>query len=427
VAAAKVYEKSFEPIVLKELATQCDIGQLALAEAVGAELGRKISRPTMNLVINHNHLPPTIEGFQKAVEKVLGKHPEAVHWLAERNLKVWDVWQPLGREMRMAYPKGYAKRTWAGRKRILEMADPTAVNTNTEEQMRVEALHPEAMKRFRLFRNPFVNEIASEKDIYMSEEHRYIEAAMLDAANHGGFLAVIGEVGSGKSIIRKRVVETLHRDGNTSVIYPENHRVHVKDKFQSRIDSGSLCDAIIMDISDEPPKLKTEHKVRQLKRLLVARSNQGYKHVLIIEEAHNLTKYALKYLKQFHEIEDGFKKLLSIVLIGQPELSRYLDEQHYPELRELAMRVQVAQIVGLNGSLKPYIEFKFKRAGVNADTIFAPDFYEALTKRLTFDDGRGNKISHAYPGIVNVLVVNAMNLAYQMGEAKVSADVVMAL
>jgi len=54
----------------------------------------------------------------------------------------------------------------------------------------------------------------------MSDEHRYIEAAMIDAAKHGGFIAVVGEVGSGKSVIRKKVVSELMKDDNARIIYP---------------------------------------------------------------------------------------------------------------------------------------------------------------------------------------------------------------
>src|SRR3989304_1978733 len=187
--------------------------------------------------------------------------------------------------------------------------DPDALTITWE----VEMITQEAMRHFKLFRNPFVDDVQKESDIYMSDEHRYIEAAMLDAARHGGFLAVIGEVGSGKSVMRRKVIEQLRKDGDVIVIFP-----HIVDK--TRLTAASICAAIVMDLSDEKPKIRLEQKTRQVQKLLLERSKQGYRSVLIIEEAHDMSNDMLKYLKRFYEIEDGYKKLLGIILIGQTEL-----------------------------------------------------------------------------------------------------------
>jgi type II secretory pathway predicted ATPase ExeA len=419
----------FEPTTLKQLIIDCDISQSELAKGIEEELGRPVSRGLVNLGVNRGYIPPTVKGFRDAVETLVRQNPRATAWLLERRLTVAQVWQPLEEKLRLAMPAGHGKRSAKGaakgrqKQKGIELDDPTKITVNWE----VEMLHPEAMKQFKLFRHPFMNDVNSEKDIYLSDEHRYIEAAIMDAAQHSGFLAVIGEVQSGKSTIRKKVMENLLKDGGVSIIYPRSHKINLADSTHSRINAVSLCDAIIMDISDEKPKIKTEHKVRQLERLLIQRSNQGMKHVLIIEEAHNLTKVALKYLKQFHELEDGFRKLMSVIIIGQTELRDLLDEKQYPDLREVIRRIQVAEIKGLNGSLRNYLEFKFKRIGADIKNIFAEDFFEAISLRLTAKDNRDRKISNAYPGLVNTYVTRAMNLAWEMGEERVTADVVMAL
>lgn len=426
---AAAYQMDFEPVALKQLIVDCDITQAEMAKAIETALGRPVSRGLINLGVNRGYIPPTVPGFREAVEAFVRQSPRATAWLLERGFNVARIWEPLGEELRLAMPGGHRQRTAKGtlkgksRQSGIELDDPTKITVDWE----VEMLHPEAMKQFRLFRHPFMNDVNSEKDIYLSDEHRYIEAAMMDAALHAGFLAVIGEVQSGKSTIRKKVMENLLRDGGTSIIYPRNHKINLGDSTHSRINAVSLCDAIIMDISDEKPKIKTEHKVRQLERLLIQRTNQGMKHVLIIEEAHNLTKVALKYLKQFHEMEDGFKKLMSVVLIGQTELRDLLDERQYPELREVIRRIQVAEIKGLNGNLRDYLDFKFKRIGADIKAIFTDKFFEALGQRLAATDNRNRKISNAYPGLVNTYVTRAMNLAYEMGEEKVTDDVVMAI
>lgn len=279
----------------------------------------------------------------------------------------------------------------------------------------------EALKAFKLFRNPFIDDIQKDTDIYMSDEHRYIEAAMLDASRHGGFLAVIGEVGSGKSVMRRKVIEQLKRDGDTLVIYPQTI-----DK--TRLTAASICDAIIQDISSEKCRIKLEAKSRQVRRLLLDRAKSGYRAVLIIEEAHDLNVNTLKYLKRFYELEDGYRKLLGIILIGQTELKHMFNESTNVDMREVIRRVQVAEIRGLNGHLRDYLTVKFKRVGKNADDLFSEDAYEALNRRLTSTTRDGKqKVSHAYPLLVNNYVARAMNLAYEMGEARITADVVMAI
>jgi len=276
------------------------------------------------------------------------------------------------------------------------------------------------MKHFKVFRNPFIDDIQKDADIYMSEEHRYIEAAMLDAARHGGFLAVIGEVGSGKSVMRRKVVEQLRKDGDVLIIYPQ-----IIDK--TRMNAGSICDAIIMDISSDKPKIKLEQKTRQCQKLLLERSKQNFRSCLMIEEAHDLNLNTLKYLKRFYEMEDGYRKLLGITLIGQTELKYAFDEARHVDLREVIRRVQIAEIAGLNGHIKEYLNLKFKRVGSEMEKIFSADAIAALAKRLTSKDRQNRTISHAYPLLVNNYAAKSMNMACEMGEAKVTENVVMAI
>lgn len=408
------YRLEFSPIILKELALACDISQTDLAQAAGC------SRPTINLCFNRGYIPKSLPAFRRAVEDMIAGHVRAAAWLQERALVVTDVWLPAERDLRQAMPAGHVQRTRAGQRKgraALAAGNPEVITINWE----VEMIQQEALKGFKLFRNPFIDDIQKDGDIYMSEEHRYIEAAMLDAARHGGFLAVIGEVGSGKSVMRRKVVEQLKRDGDVLVIYPQ-----MIDK--TRLTAASICDAIIQDVSSEKCRIRLEDKTRQVQRLLLDRAKSGYRACLIVEEAHDLNVQTLKYLKRFYELEDGYRKLLGIVLIGQTELKHMFNESTNVDMREVIRRVQVAEIKGLNGHLKDYLALKFKRVGKNIEDIFSEDAFDALSQRLTATtrDGKA-RISHAYPLLVNNHVARAMNLAYEMGEERITADVVMAL
>lgn len=413
------YKRAFEPLQLKELVLACGIVQAELQEAVAATLGHKISRPTINLCLNRGYIPQTMAGFKAAVEGFIRRHPRGYAWLLERGLHTDDIWQPASQARRAQMPAGHSLRCRnGGMKRASISGDPEAITIGRE----VEMITAEAMRHFKLFRNPFIDDIQKDADVYMSDEHRYIEAAMLDAARHGGFLAVIGEVGSGKSVMRRKIVEQLKRDGDTMVIYPQ-----IIDK--GRMNASSICDAVVADISSEKCRVKLEDKTRQVQRLLLDRAKSGYRACLIVEEAHDLKINTLKYLKRFYELEDGYKKLLGIILIGQTELKHMFNESQNVDMREVIRRVQVAEIRGLaNGALADYLQVKLARVGKKCVEIFTPEAIEALGKRLTSvnRDGRGT-MSHAYPLSVNNHTARAMNLAYQMGEAMVTVEVVEAI
>jgi type II secretory pathway predicted ATPase ExeA len=405
------YKTKFNPIVLKELVLDVGISQTAIAGVLG------ISRPSVNLMLNRGYMPINHKHPKETVENMLEAVPAAMQWLAEHALQVKDVWSPLGKHMRNATPAGTTNKSWASRRTpAMVPGDPNQVIIKLE----VEMISQEAMKHFKIFRNPFIDDIQKDSDIYMSDEHRYIEAAMLDAARHAGFLAVIGEVGSGKSVMRRKVVEQLKKDGDVIVIFPQ-----MIDK--TRANAASICDAIIMDLSEQHPKMKLEQKTRQVHQLLLERAKQGFRSVLIIEEAHDLHMSTLKYLKRFYELEDGYRKLLAIILIGQVELKNLFNEGTHIEMREVIRRIQTAEIKGLNGNLKDYLTLKFKRIGAKADDIFAAEALKALSQRLVTQGKQNKAISHAYPLIVNNYAARAMNMAYEMGEAKVTEAVISAI
>lgn len=413
------YTKDFEPLLIKELVVEVDIPQGILAEQIAAIVKRPVSRGLVNLAINKGYDPPKIPGFRAAVETALGADPRVGNWLVEHGLNMSAIWEPLGRDMRKVHPAGAHRRSVV---RKQSTPAPIAPGENDFIMTReVEMICQEAMRHFKLFRNPFIDDIQKDSDIYMSDEHRYIEAAMIDAARHGGFLAVIGEVGSGKSVMRRKVIETLKRDGDVLVIYPQ-----MIDK--TRVNASSICDAIVMDISSDKPRIKLEAKTRQVQSLLLDRAKSGYRACLIIEEAHDLSVQTLKYLKRFYELEDGYRKLLGIVLIGQTELKEMFNEAQHVDMREVIRRVQVAEIRGLNGNLRDYLSVKFKRVGAKAEDIFDDEAFDALSRRLTSAarDGK-SKISHAYPLHVNNYTARALNLACEMGEMKVTAEVVEAI
>ena len=358
--------------------------------------------------------PAKREKFIKNVVAAVSESKKISAVMAAQGFEIEDIWTvipdlPLG-----LMPANHGKRVLSGNYTpAFGTGDPIQVKTHKEARM----ITGRALKHFKMFRSPFINEISDPRDIFMSEEHRFLKEMMLDAARYAGFVAVFGEVGSGKSVMRKAVVQDLISDG-IKVVYPV-----IIDK--SRITPASLIDAIVMDISEEKPKRGLEQKTRQALRLLKNRATSGMKQVLMIEEAHLLNVGAMKALKQIYELEDGFNRLVGIILIGQPELKGLLDETQHQEMREVIRRITKAEIAGLDGELSSYIEHKFKRINKKTVDIFADDAVPAMTQRLKAYSGSGRKVSTSFPLTVNNLISRAMNLAAEMGEKYVTAELVM--
>jgi len=396
-------------IYLKRMLLECNVTQKEFQVRIGWSAG------IMSVVFN-GRMPANADKFKADVARVVSGSPDMSAWLERRKLGMEDLYRPDPKPVkRGSQPSGFGNRMSKARANYqapFRSGDPAAHQTHKESEM----ITPQALKHWKLFRSPFINDITDPKDIFFSQDHHFIKEMMRDTARHCGFTAVYGEVGSGKSVIRKAVFHELKAE-EIKVVYPA-----ILDN--ARITASSLVDAIVMDISEESPRRALEQKSRQAVKLLRNRAMSGMKQVLIIEEAHQLNLAALKALKRIYELEDGFRRLIGIILIGQPELKHLLDETLDQGIREVARRVTQAEIGGLGDDLGPYLIHKFNRINRRADEIFNGDSFAAMQKRL--QDKAGRKIiSKAYPLSVNNLAANAMNLAAETGETKVTEEVVM--
>ena len=111
---------------------------------------------------------------------------------------------------------------------------------------------------------------------------------------------------------------------------------------KARLTTSAICDAIIQDCSAEKPKRTLEAKSRQVEKILTNSSRAGYNHVLMIEEAHDLNIWTLKYLKRFWELEDGFKKLLAIVYAGKAAVVAHINAVLVLHVRGAVQHIQHA-------------------------------------------------------------------------------------
>ena len=292
--------------------------------------------------------------------------------------------------------------------------------------LRKQTLTQAARRHFSLFRDPFAEEaLQSADDVFMTPDIRYVREALWFTARFGGFVAVVGESGAGKSTLRRDLLDRLSRE-NESVIVIEPYILGMEDNDRKgkTLKAASIAEAIIHTLNPlERPLLSPEARYRQLHRLLRESSRAGNRHVLIIEEAHSLPPATLKHLKRFWELEDGFKKLLGIILVGQPELRLRLSETN-PEVREVVQRIELIELRPLDNELDAYLSFKFQRLGKNASDIITEDGIGAMRERLTVNAGKRGKVSLLYPLACNNFLTAAMNLAAELGIPQVDADVV---
>jgi type II secretory pathway predicted ATPase ExeA len=282
-----------------------------------------------------------------------------------------------------------------------------------------EMLSPNAREHFNITRPPFIDDVQGPDDLFLSRDQRYVRQSMYEAAKHAGLIAVIGESGSGKSTLRRDLLDRIRRDGEPISV------IQIKAVDKTRVTAQHVCEAVVSDLSNEAPKLSMEAKGRQVERLLTQSARMGNRHVLVIEEAHDLTTPALKYLKRFWELEDGYRRLLGIVLIGQPELADKLDERKNYELREFIRRCEVAHLRPLDQHLEDYLTLKFKRIGMDAASIIEREAYDAMRARLVRKNPYTHSVeSQCYPLIVQNMLVRCLNAAAELGLPRVNADLV---
>ncbi len=309
---------------------------------------------------------------------------------------------------------------------------PQPVESNQEESMlmRKQSLFPEARKHFGLFRDPFAEEaIQSHEDMFLSPDIRYVREAMFQTAKHGGLLAVVAESGAGKTTLMRDLEDRIAREKQSILlIKPYVLAMEDDDKKGKTLKSTHIAEAIMAAVAPlEKPKSSPEARFAQLHKALKESHAAGYRHCLIIDEAHSLPISTIKHLKRFFELELGFKKLVSIILVGQPELKVKLSERSQ-DVREVVQRCEMVELPPLEGiRLDEYLKFKLDRLGKPLAEVIDASGVDALRARLTITTNRRDRhetVSLLYPLAVSNLLIACMNFAAEIGVPVVTADVV---
>lgn len=182
------------------------------------------------------------------------------------------------------------------------------------------------LRYFGLDRPPF--SIAPDpRFLYLGEHHQEALAHLVWGLNtDGGFVVLTGEVGTGKTTLSRSLLDRVPE--NTDIAYVINPRLSAWELL------ATLCE----ELGDAPigEQVSSKRLVDRINRLLLAAHALDRRTVLVIDEAQNLTRDVLEQIRLLTNLETSERKLLQVVLIGQPELD---DMLRRPDLRQLAQRV----------------------------------------------------------------------------------------
>ncbi len=238
--------------------------------------------------------------------------------------------------------------------------------------------------------------------LFMSPRHQEALAHMLyGMQGDGGVMVLTGEVGTGKTTICRRLLEQVPE--NTRIAYMINPKLTALELL------ASICDELHIKYPTPINSIKVLTDL--INEHLLKQHGQGLHTVLIIDEAQNLDVSVLEQLRLLTNLETNEKKLLQIMLLGQPELADILQRN---ELRQLAQRITARyHLTPLNKSeINDYLKHRLAIAGNDNPQLFPP-----AVVRLLYRYTKG------VPRLINLIADRALLGAYSCESKKISLKI----
>ncbi len=241
--------------------------------------------------------------------------------------------------------------------------------------------------------------------LYMTSQHRDALAHLVYGLNsEGGCILLTGEVGTGKTTICRCLLEQLPDQANVALVL--NPKVNEIELLETICDELKISYPTDADSTNNSLKTYTD----RIYTYLIESNRNNEKTVLIIDEAQNLDSKVLEQLRLLTNLETHQRKLLQIIILGQPEL---LDILAKTEMRQLAQRITARFHLQplTRHEVKAYVSHRLAVAGQNIQ------LFPENSIKLLF------KLSKGIPRLINILCDRALLGAYVENHYAVSPPV----
>ena len=228
---------------------------------------------------------------------------------------------------------------------------------------------------------------------YACASHQAALNTLLVAVKNGeGFIKITGEVGTGKTLLCRRFLATLD-DSYASAYIPNPY-------LEPRALLLALAEELGVDLVKEDDQ---HHLIKRLTQALLAFAGQGKSVVLCLDEAQAMPTESLEALRLLTNLETEKRKLLQVVLFGQPELDDRLKQKSVRQLRQrITFQYRLGELGG--NELDYYLAHRLRVAGYRGNRLFTKSAVREL-----------HRSSGGIPRLVNVLAHKTMLLAYGEG------------
>ena len=239
--------------------------------------------------------------------------------------------------------------------------------------------------------------------LYMSERHAEALAHLnFGQGEQGGFILLTGEVGTGKTTVSRYLIKKMPESSELAfILNPALTEVELL---------ASVCDELGIDYDHQALSLKPLFD--GISKRLLSNHQAGKNTILLIDEAQHLSLAALEQLRLLTNLETDSKKLLQVILIGQPELQQMLKQSN---LRQLAQRITARyHLMPLNAQeTKAYIQHRLTVAACDPTTFSS----QAIAAVFGASEG--------IPRLINLICDRALMATYGLGLKKVEPRTVM--